>query len=80
MNVIEQNLKGDTFAIAYQDNGTFHVSFVDNTGKELDDLNVSAPNNLALDTGSLPIFGFFQPMISVCFIENDDVFISVYHR
>lgn len=42
MNLIEQNAAGNIFAIAAQDNGKFFVSIVDNTGKELDHLNVSS--------------------------------------
>ena len=32
MNVVEQNDKGEIFAIAYQDNGVFGVIVIDNKG------------------------------------------------
>ena len=35
---------------------------------------------LKLDRGSKPIMGFFQPMITACFLPNDDLFINVFHR
>jgi hypothetical protein len=80
MNLIEQNNKGDKFAVAYQDNGTFFVSVVNNKGEELD--NVKITDLLALDAASKPITGFGEPMITCCFLdtENDDLFIAVYHR
>ena len=41
MNLVEQNDEGSIFNIAYQDNGRFFVRVIDNTGKIIDDLNVS---------------------------------------
>lgn len=80
MNLVEQNNKGDKFAVTYQDNGTFYVSVVTNTGTVLDTVKIS--ELLALDAGSKPITGFGEPMITCCFLDtdNDDLFISVYHR
>lgn len=80
MNLIEQNAAGNKFAVAYQDNGNFFVSVVSNKGEELD--NVKITDLLSLDAGSKPITGFGEPMITCCFLdtEDDDLFISVYHR
>jgi hypothetical protein len=83
MNLIEQNNEKEDenkkiFAVAYQDNGRFLVDVIDNTGVVKDSVNLSAL--LALDRNSLPITGFGEPMITCCFIENDDLFISIYHR
>jgi hypothetical protein len=80
MNLIEQNYSGDKFAVAYQDNGTFYVSVVSNKGVELDKVKIT--DLLALDPASKPITGFGEPMITCCFLdtENEDLFISVYHR
>jgi hypothetical protein len=73
MNLIEQTLKGDMFAICYQDNGAFFVSFLDNQGNELDQLDVSA--KLELNDASKPITGFAEPIITCAFVENDQVFV-----
>lgn len=80
MNLVEQNNAGNKFAVTYQDNGKFFVSVVNNEGKELDNVKIS--ELLALDVASKPITGFGEPMITCCFLdtENDDLFISVYHR
>ena len=77
MNLVEQSNCGGYFAVAYQDNGKYFVLFFDEHGKELDLLNVS--QKLAIDDKSKPITGFWEPLITVCFVERN-VFISAYHR
>jgi hypothetical protein len=78
MNIIEQNLKGDTLAIAGQDNGHFHLRVLDQEGNTLDDLDVTEV--LEIDNESKPINGQHEPLISCSFIQGDDLFVSVYHR
>jgi hypothetical protein len=41
MNIVEQTLDGKLLACCYQDNGKYRVTFIDNTGNELDNLDVS---------------------------------------
>lgn len=78
MNLIEQDYAAKYFAVAYQDNGKFFLSVVSNTGEELDNLNVS--KLLALDDQSKPITGFWEPLITCSFIQDDNLFVSCYHR
>jgi len=89
MNTIEQSLDGETFCIAYQDNGKFRVNIVNNQGHEVDTINVS--EFLELDNLSKPISGFWEPLICACFIpapgepkdvkaNQHTVFIACYHR
>ena len=78
MNCIEQTDDGAIFGVAYQDNGHFSVMFIDNKGNVLDDLNVS--KLLSLNDESTPISGFFEPLITVCFLPNAKAMIAVYHR
>lgn len=78
MNCIEQTDDGTIFGVAYQDNGHFQVLFIDNQGKVLDNLNVS--KLLSLDDESKPITGFFEPLITVCFLPNGKAMIAAYHR
>ena len=70
MNNIEQNSEGTVFAIAYQDNGSFYVNIITNTGKEIDTVEVSKA--LSLDDKSKPVTGFMEPLITCCFtgVEN----------
>lgn len=78
MNLIEQTYDAKYFAVAYQDNGKFFLSVVNNKGEELDNLNVS--KLLSLDEQSKPITGFWEPLITCAFIPDDNLFVSCYHR
>ena len=65
MNMIEQDSKGEVYAIAYQDNGKFFLSFIDNTGEVRDHLDVS--QTVVVDDLSKPITGFWEPLITCAF-------------
>lgn len=66
------------FAVAYQDDGIFHVKVIDTEGYEVVDLNVSEV--LGLDSGSKPIHGIYNPMITACFLPDNRLFVCAYHR
>mmetsp|Transcript_2672 Transcript_2672/g.4176 ORF Transcript_2672/g.4176 Transcript_2672/m.4176 type:complete len:149 (+) Transcript_2672:453-899(+) len=78
MKQIEQSDDGTIYSIAYQDNGKFFVSVVDNSGTVLDNINVS--DIVVIDNLSKPITGFWEPLITVSFIPDDNLFIAAYHR
>lgn len=78
MNQIEQSDDGKTFCFCYQDNGRFLALFMNQTGKVLRQLNVS--EHLVIDDLSKPITGFWEPLITAAFIDNDRVLVAVYHR
>ena len=64
------------FAVAYQDNGKFFVAIFNNEGEDIETINISdiIPEDI-LDSESKPITGFFEPLITCCFIADDDLFI-----
>ena len=78
MNEVEQNDQGDLLCVPFQDAGSLGIKVLSNTGQELANLDLNTM--LKLDRGSKPIMGFFQPMITACFLPNDDLFINVFHR
>jgi hypothetical protein len=78
MNEIQQKDDASQFAIAYQDNGKFSVCVLDTAGKVVVDLDVSSV--LGLDNLSKPIDSIFNPLITVCWLPNDRLFVSTYHR
>lgn len=78
MSLIEQTIDGKKFCVAFQDEGKFFLSFIDDTGHETELLDVTAILNI--DQESLPISDFYEPMITVVFIPDSCVFVSVYHR
>ena len=78
MNLVEQNFNGSIYAIAYQDNGYYHISVVNEKGEELDNLDIN--KMIVIDPDSLPITGFMEPLITCSFLEDDSLFVSCYHR
>lgn len=78
MNQIEQSDDGTIYAIAYQDNGHFYVNVINDQDEDLDILDVSELLNL--DDQSKPITGFWEPLITVAFIPEGNLFINAYHR
>lgn len=57
----------------------FYVRVVNNLGEDLGIVNVS--EILGIDDESKPITGFWEPLITVSFLpENDNLLVSCYHR
>lgn len=79
MNEVEQNLAGNILCVPYQDNGKLGAIVFNNKGKQLANIDLNKELN-NLDKSSKPIVGFNQPMVTACFIKNDDIFISAFHR
>ena len=78
MSDVVQSDDSKTFAIPYQDNGTFFVKLVDSFGVVVTNLNVT--KMVGLDNGSKPIEGVYDPLITCCFLPNERIFIAAYHR
>ena len=78
MNEIEQNNDGAVFCVPYSDNGSLTALIFDNTGKVLDTLDLN--KEFSVEPESKPIFGFFYPMVTACFVKDDNIFISAYLR
>jgi hypothetical protein len=66
MNEIEQNTQGNIMCVPYSDNGDLNAIIFNNEGKELTRLDIN--QYCGIDQNSKPIVGFFQPMITCCFI------------
>lgn len=80
MNLIEQDLKGQTFAVGYQDNGKCYVYVFDQAGKEIDTVDVSELFEIT-DRGSTSITGFYEPLVTVQFLPGTtSILIQFYHR
>jgi len=61
------------YSFPYQDDGAFTVLYTNDKAVELDSCNVTAL--LGLDLQSKAITGFAEPMITSCFIQDDDALI-----
>jgi hypothetical protein len=75
MNEIQQSDDGLVFGIAFQDNGLFWVSIITFEGNEIDRVNVSEILGDAIDDKSKGIPGFWEPLITCCFIKKTILFI-----
>ena len=78
MNQIEQNDAGEIFSLCYQDSGEYFCLVIDNTGIVLDKIEIM--DILQIDMLSTPIDGFHEPLITCSFLNNDVIFIQMYHR
>ena len=64
--------------MAYQDNGVYFIEVISNQGKVVRSLNVS--KFIKIDDKSKPLCGFWEPLITGVFIDDDTLFIAAYHR
>jgi hypothetical protein len=69
-----------TVIITYDSRHTVALSAIvfNNTGKVLSKIGLNRA--CGIDEGSKPIVGFFQPMITCCFIQEDLIYFTVHHR
>jgi hypothetical protein len=83
MNLVEQttvNNPGEIIAVCRQDNGKFAVEIISlkEAGKTLAELDVNPL--VALDDKSKPVTGFYEPLSTCAFLENNDLMVTVFHR
>jgi hypothetical protein len=80
---VEQTSDGNKFAITYMDDGKFRIrTFQNKTRNESEikrnefDINKA----LGLDDFTMPISGFPDPFVVCCFIDENRLFISLFHN
>lgn len=76
MNKIVQNSSGSIFCVPYLKDGVFHLKIFSAT-HELSDYCIN--DAIGLDNQTRPNDNFPHPMMDACFIENNDIFINVFH-
>lgn len=74
---IEQNEAGDLFAIAYMDDGYWHLLVFDFL-QIIMDLDINSL--FGIDNHTLPISGFFSPFASCCILSDKTVFFNFFIR
>ena len=74
--MIEQNLKGDMFCVAYIDDGVWKF-VVFNEKEVMFGFNVN--EEFDIDNYTIPISGFSQPFANCCFLDNDNIFFNFFH-
>jgi hypothetical protein len=83
MKDVEQNSDGSKYAICFFDNGLFRVrTFDKNQRTEEESLAETLDVNEVLDNMddyTMPIDGFSDPYITCCFINDDLLFVNLFH-
>ena len=74
---IEQNSDGSKFALAYNDNGEIKLVVFD-LEKELFQFNVS--QHFGFEFKAMPLSGLFNPFAVCCFIDDEKIFFSFFHK
>ena len=64
--------------MAYWDDGNFGVMFINHEGKETKLLDVNDACGISKD--SKVIEGFWEPLVTVTFLNKDEAYVSAYHR
>lgn len=68
MNLVDQDITGQKFAVSYQDNGRFKIAMFTQQGEDIDHIDVN--DILDLDTESKALSGFYEPLITVFFVPD----------
>jgi hypothetical protein len=80
---IEQNMAGDKYAVIYLDNGVFKLRTFGKIQRTEDEILENELNiNLALGINdhTMPIDNFNEPYSNCTFINNDLIFIALFHN
>lgn len=80
---VEQNDAGDFYCIAYINDGNFRLRTFGEVPKdsmqEITDAELDINKELDLDDHTMPIDNFPDPFITCCFINNDLIYVNLYH-
>jgi len=71
-----QNSDASLFCCPYFDNGTFRLLVFDKDRVHRD-FNINQA--IKMDTKTRPNDNFQEPMMSACFVENDTIFVNIFH-
>lgn len=80
---VEQNIKGDKFAIVYFNDGEFRLRTFEcktRTEKEIAENELNINKLLGLNNWTMAISGFPDPYITCCFVEDNQVFINLFYN
>ena len=77
MKDIEQFDDGKIFALAYIDQGVFRLQTF-NAEKIIANLNINEA--IGIDDSTVPLNGMLEPPITCCFINSDELFVSLFHK
>jgi len=80
---VEQNIAGNIFAVTYLDDGIFKLRTFGKTtreDKEIEENELNINDRLELNNHTMPIDNFPDPFISCVFIDDDLLYINLFHN
>jgi hypothetical protein len=80
---IQQNKDGNCFAATYLDDGRFYLRTfknVERTEEEILENELDINKALGLNNHTMPIDNFYDPFIACCFVQNDLIFVNLFHN
>jgi len=78
---VQQNAKGDNYAITYLDDGVFKIRTFNKdqrTPEEIAQNEFTVNKALGIDNSTMPNIGFSYPNIVSSFIDNDFLFVALF--
>lgn len=80
---VEQNAKGTKFAVSYLDDGKFRIRIFGETNREPKDIEgweLDINKELNMNNHTMPINDFPDPFISCVFIDDNLLFVNLFHN
>jgi len=80
---VEQNSRGDYFAIVYIDDGLFRLRTFGETTRteeEIEENELDINELLGINNFTIPIYNFPDPFITCTFVDDDWIFVNLFHQ
>ena len=83
MKEVEQNSSGNKFVVTYFDDGVFKLRSFGKEERTEDQIKASEVNlndMLGIDAWTMAVMNFPDPFITCCFVDDDLIFVNLYHN
>lgn len=80
---VEQNARGDKFAIVYFNDGNFRLRTFDKTTRSSDQImseELDINELLGINNYTMAISGFPDPYVTCCFIDDERIFVNLFYN
>lgn len=83
LNDIQQNQHGTLFAAVYLDDGHFYLRTFGETSRSEEEIlenELDINKVLKFNNHTMPINNFYDPFIACCFVQDDLLFVNLFHN
>ena len=74
---LEQRSDGQVLMLPFNDEGVFWINIFEREGMIL---KINVNELLGIDDSTRTLFGFADPLINACFIDNEQIFVGLFHN